>query len=75
MKGRLTRTFREGGEAVIYILQLPLEQCPARERLDPDRKGHRIMIERLAISSAYLRGEQLINEGGFPAYPKGHSLQ
>jgi hypothetical protein len=33
------------------------------------------MIERLAISAAYLHGEQLINEEGFPAYPDGHPLQ
>ena len=75
MRGRLTRTFCAGGKAVIYLLQLPLEQSPARESLDPARKDHRIMIERLAISAAYLHGEQLINEEGFPAYPDGHPLQ
>ncbi|HTQ91209.1 MAG TPA: hypothetical protein VMK84_17125, partial [Streptosporangiaceae bacterium] len=75
MRGRLTRTLRAGGEAVIYRLQLPLEQAHVGERLDLDRKDHRIMVERLAISAAYLQGEQLINEGGFPAYPKGHPLQ
>jgi hypothetical protein len=47
----------------------------ATVRLDPDRKDHRIMIERLAISAAYLHGEQLINEEGFPAYPEGHPLR
>jgi hypothetical protein len=75
MRGRLTRTFRAGGEAVIYLLQLPLSLPQGRECFDPQRKDCRIMLERLAISAAYLRGEELINEEGFPSYPEGHPLQ
>ncbi len=74
MRGRIRRTYRGGGSAMVYLLQLPIEQFPEREQLGSDCKDCRIVLERLALSAAYLRGEHLINEHGFPGYPSGSPL-
>ena len=47
---------------------------PGREVLDSHCKDCRIALERLVLSAAYLRGEPLINEHGFPEYPPGDPL-
>ena len=75
MRGRIRRTYRAGGSAAVWLLKLPVEQSPGRDPLDPAIKDCRIMLERLAISAAYLHGEHVINERGFPEYPPGHPLQ
>jgi hypothetical protein len=75
MRGRIRRTCRVGGGAVVYLLELPIKHLPEREALDPYCKDCRIALERLALSAAYLRGELLINEHGFPEYPPGDPLQ
>lgn len=75
MRGRLRRTCRAGGSAIAYLLELPIKKIPEREALDPYCKDCRIVLERLALSAAYLRGEPLINEHGFPEYPPGDPLQ
>jgi hypothetical protein len=74
MRGRVRRTCRVGGDVVVYILELPIKHLPDREALDPHCKDCRIVLERLALSAAYLRGEPLINEHGFPEYPPGDLL-
>jgi hypothetical protein len=74
MQGRIRRTYRAGGSATVYLLQLPIKQLPQREALDPACKDCRIVLERLALSAAYLRGEPLINEHGFPRYPSDDPL-
>lgn len=68
MRGRVRRTCRVGGGVVVYLLELPINHVPEREALDPYCKDCRIALERLALSAAYLRGEPLINEHGFPEY-------
>ena len=68
MRGRVRRTCRAGGGAVVYLLGLPIRHLPERETLDPYCKDCRIALERLALSAAYLRGEPLINEHGFPEF-------
>ena len=75
MRGRIRRTCRAGGSAVAYLLELPIQHLPEREALDPHCKDCRIVLERLALSAAYLQGEPLINEHGFPEYPLGDPLQ
>jgi hypothetical protein len=75
MRGRVRRTCRAGGGAVVYLLELPIKHLPEREVLDPHCKDCRIALERLALSAAYLCGEPLINEHGFPEYPPGDPLQ
>lgn len=35
MRGRIRRTFRAGGSALVYLLDLPVKQLPGREALDP----------------------------------------
>lgn len=75
MLGRIRRTYRAGGSAAAWSLKLPIQLSPEREPLDPAIKDCRIMLERLAISAAYLHGEHVINERGFPEYPPGHPLQ
>jgi len=75
MRGRIRRTCRAGGSAVVYLLDLPVKQLPDREALDPRCKDCRIALERLALSTAYMRGEPLINEHGFPEYPADDPLQ
>jgi hypothetical protein len=75
MRGRIRRTCRAGGGAVVYLLDLPVKQLPEREALDPRCKDCRIALERLALSAAYLRGEPLINEHGFPECAADDPLQ
>jgi hypothetical protein len=75
MRGRIRRTCRAGGGAVTYLLELPVKHLPEGEALDPHCKDCRIVLERLALSTAYLRGEPLINEHGFPEYPPDDPLQ
>jgi hypothetical protein len=70
MRGRIRRTYRAGGSAMVYLLQLPLKQLPDREALGPRCKDCRIMLERLALSAAYLRGEHLINNTDSPNTPR-----
>jgi hypothetical protein len=74
MRGRVRRTCRAGGDVVVYLLDLPIKHLPEREDLDPHCKDCRITLERLALSAAYLRGEPLINEHGYPEYPPGDPL-
>jgi hypothetical protein len=75
MRGRIRRTYRAGGSAEVYLLELPVRQVPERDALDPGCKDCRIVLERLALTAAYLRGEHVINEHGFPGYPPGDPLQ
>ena len=75
MRGRIRRTCRAGGRAAAYLLELPVKHLPERGALDLHCKDCRIVLERLALSAAYLRGEPLINEHGFPQYPAGDPLQ
>ena len=74
MRGRIRRTCRAGGEAVVYLLELPVKHVPGRESLDLHCKDCRITLERLALATAYLRGEPLINEHGFPECRAGDPL-
>jgi hypothetical protein len=74
MRGRVRRTCRADGGVVVYLLELPINHVPEREALDPCCKDCRIALERLALSAAYLRGEPLINEHGFPEYPADDPL-
>jgi hypothetical protein len=69
MRGRIRRTYRAGGSAMVYLLQLPIKQLPDREALGPRCKDCRVMLERLALSAAYLRGERLINNMDSPNTP------
>ena len=57
MRGRIRRTCRAGGIAVACLLGLPVKHLPEREALDPHCKDCRIVLQRLALSAAYLRGE------------------
>lgn len=75
MRDRIRRTYRAGGSSAVWTLRLPIERSPEGEPLDPAIKDCRVMLERLAISAAYLHGEHLINERGFPEYPPSHPLQ
>ena len=75
MRGRIRRTYRAGGSAEVYLLELPVRQVPEREALDPGCKDCRIALERLALTAAYLREEHVINEHGFPRYLAGNPLQ
>jgi hypothetical protein len=74
MRGRIRRTCRTGGSAVACLLELPVKHLPEKEALDPHCKNCRIVLERLALPAAYLRGEPVINEHGFPGYPSGDPL-
>ena len=74
MRGRVRRTCRAYGSVVVHLLELPIQHLPEREVLDPHCKDCRITLERIALSAAYLRGEPLINEHGFPEYPPGDPL-
>jgi hypothetical protein len=69
MRGRIRPTCRAGGSTVACLLELPLRHLPEKEALDPHCENCRIVLERLALSAAYLRGEPVINEHGFPGYP------
>jgi hypothetical protein len=49
MRGRIRRTHRAGGSAVVYILELPVKQLPEREALDPHCKDCRIVRKTRAV--------------------------
>jgi hypothetical protein len=67
MRGRVRRVLRDNdGSVEVYLLQLPFDSGSALCEDYPACKDCRIMLERVAISTAYLRGEPLINEYGFP---------
>jgi hypothetical protein len=67
MKSRVRRVLRErDGSVEIYLLQLPIDAGQAMCEKYPACKDCRIMLERVALTAAYLRHEPLINEHGFP---------
>jgi hypothetical protein len=67
MRGRVRRTLRENdGSVEVYLLQLPIDSGHAMCGDYPACKDCRIMLERVALATAYLRREPLINEHGFP---------
>jgi hypothetical protein len=67
MRGRVRRTLREDdGSVEVYLLQLPIDSGYAMCEYYPACKDCRIMLERVALTTAYLRHEPLINEHGFP---------
>lgn len=66
MKGRVRRTFRAGGDVSVYWLELPIALPEVLYDLDPSDKDDRTMLERIALTVAYLHGVPLINEHGFP---------
>lgn len=67
MRGRVRRTLRENdGNIEVYLLELPVGSGYGMCEDYPSCKDCRIMLERLALSTAYLRYEPLINEHGFP---------
>lgn len=72
MKGRVRRTFRAGGDVTAYWLELPITVPEALYELDPRDKDDRIMLERIALTVAYLHGVPLINEHGFPPLAPDH---
>jgi hypothetical protein len=70
MRGRVRRTLREDdGNVEVYLLQLPIDSVYAMCEYYPDCKDCRIMLERVALATAYIRQEPLINEHGFPKAP------
>jgi hypothetical protein len=67
MRGRVKRVLREmDGSVDVYLLGLPIDSGHAMCEDYPACKDCRIMLERVALSAAYLRHEPLINEHGFP---------
>lgn len=76
MRGRVRRTLREDdGSVEVYLLQLPIDSGNALCEDYPSCKDCRIMLERIALSTAYLRYEPLINEHGFPKPSSEDPLQ
>jgi hypothetical protein len=76
MRGRVRRVLRENdGSVEVYLLQLPIESADGLCEDYPACKDCRIMLERAAISTAYLRREPLINEHGFPKASPDDPLQ
>lgn len=76
MRGRVRRVLRENdGSVEVYLLQLPIDSGYALCEDYPACKDCRIMLERVAISTAYLRREPLINEHGFPKASREDPLQ
>jgi hypothetical protein len=76
MRGRVRRVLRNSsGRVEIYLLQLPVNSEYAMCPRYPGCKDCRIMLERVAIATAYLRHEPLINEHGFPEAVPGDPLQ
>jgi hypothetical protein len=76
MRGRVRRVLRDdGGSLEVYLLQLPIYSGYAMCDSYPQCKDCRIMIERVAIATAYLRHEPLINEHGFPKSVSGDPLE
>jgi len=67
MRGRVRRVLREDdGSVEVYLLELPVSSGNAFCENYPACKDCRFMLERVALSAAYLRHEPLINEHGFP---------
>jgi hypothetical protein len=67
MRGRARRVLREkDGNVEVYLLELPIDSGYAWCEDFPACKDCWVMLERIAISAAYLRHEPLINEHGFP---------
>ena len=67
MRGRVRRVLRENdGSVEVYLLELPIDSAHTLCESYPACKDCRIMLERVALSTAYLRHEPLINEHGFP---------
>jgi hypothetical protein len=67
MRGRVRRVLREmDGSVEVYLLGLPVDSGYAMCEDYPACKDCRIMLERVALSTAYLRREPLINEHVFP---------
>lgn len=76
MRGRVRRVLRENdGSVEVYLLQLPIDSGSALCEHYPACKDCRIMLERVALSTAYLRHEPLINEHGFPKASQDDPLQ
>ena len=76
MRGRVRRVLREDdGSVEVYLLELPIDSGHTSSENDPDCKDCRVMLERVALSTAYLRHEPLINEHGFPKVAPGDPLQ
>lgn len=76
MRGRVRRVLRENdGSVEVYLLQLPIDSGYALCEHCPACKDCRIMLERLALSTAYLRHEPLINEHVFPKASPDDPLQ
>jgi hypothetical protein len=75
MKGRVRRVLREAdGSVEVYLLQLPIDSGQAMCEQCPACKDCRIMLERIALTAAYMRHEPLINEHGFPKSSVGGPL-
>lgn len=67
MRGRVRRVLRENDRSVeVYLLEFPIDSGSALCESYPACKDCRLMLERVAICTAYLRHEPLINEHGFP---------
>ncbi len=76
MRGRVRRVLRENdGSVEVYILELPIDSGFALCENYPACKDCRLMLERVALSAAYLRHEPLINEHGFPKASPEDPLQ
>jgi hypothetical protein len=76
MRGRVRRVLRQNdGSVEVYLLQLPIDSGHALCEDYPACKACRIMLERVALSAAYVRQEPLINEHGFPKVPAEDPLQ
>jgi hypothetical protein len=75
MRGRVRRVLRENdGRVEVYLLELPIGSGQGLCENYPACKDCRIMLERVALSAAYLRNEPLINEHGFPKATQGDPL-
>jgi hypothetical protein len=76
MRGRVRRVLREDdGIVEVYLLELPIDSGNALCENYPACKDCLLMLERIAISTAYLRHEPLINEHGFPKASPEDPLQ
>jgi hypothetical protein len=76
MRGRVRRVLREDdGSVEVYLLELPIDSGHILCENYPDCKDCRVMLERVALSTAYLRHEPLIYEHGFPKVSPGDPLQ
>jgi len=76
MRGRVRRVLRENdGSVEVYLLEIPIDSGYALREHYPACKDCRIMLERVALSAAYVRQEPLINEHGFPKASPEDPLQ